>query len=485
MRILVLGDFSGRQNRGIVEPGSGLSGRPILKVDVDNFEEVLARLRPRLSLEPGDAGAPAVEIEFGRMDAFHPDGLYQGLDIFRALREIRSQLSDPATSAAVAAGLGRGPAGGAAPPVTPERPRGPGRAAPSEDDQATLARLLGSPQARRETPRVDITQFLRRIVGPYILPEADPRLPDLLAAVDEATTGQMRSLLHDPAFQALESVWRGLWWLVTGVETGEDLELHLLDVSREELGADFRAAGKDLEASGLFRLLVEGRTGTDAGRPWSLLVGDYTFGPEPREIEVLGALGAIAARSGGPLLAAGGPSILGCRSIVESPDPRDWTTTDGEQAAAWRALRASPMAGWLGLALPRVLLRLPYGRRTDAVDRFAFEELPHGADHATLLWGNPAFACALLIGRAFSQNGWSMQPGDCLDLGDLPAHTYEEDGERRMTPCAEVFLSERAGDAILSRGLMPLMSRRNSNAVRLVRFQSLADPPAALSGPWK
>ncbi len=77
-----------------------------------------------------------------------------------------------------------------------------------------------------------------------------------------------------------------------------------------------------------------------------------------------------------------------------------------------------------------------------------------------------------------------MQPGDVLQIGDLPAHTYQVDGETQLQPCAEVCLTERAAESILSRGLMPLMSYKNRNAVRLIRWQSLADPAAALAGPW-
>ncbi len=101
------------------------------------------------------------------------------------------------------------------------------------------------------------------------------------------------------------------------------------------------------------------------------------------------------------------------------------------------------------------------------------------------MWGNPALACALLIGQSFSaRGGWDMEPGDDQDLVDLPAHVFERDGERHLQPCAEVLLTERAGEAIMSRGIMPLLSYKNRNAVRLMRFQSIAAPSGALAGAW-
>ena len=50
-----------------------------------------------------------------------------------------------------------------------------------------------------------------------------------------------------------------------------------------------------------------------------------------------------------------------------------------------------------------------------------------------------------------------------------------------MYPSAEVFWGQRAADAALARGLAPLLCSRNRNAVRLVRLQSIADPPSALA----
>ena len=104
--------------------------------------------------------------------------------------------------------------------------------------------------------------------------------------------------------------------------------------------------------------------------------------------------------------------------------------------------------------------------------------------HDAYLWGSPAFACALLLGQAYTDAGSAMTPGDRQELLDLPCHTCVRAGERALTPCGEVLLPERTADAILAQGLMPTLSFKDRNAVRLARFQSLADPPAPLAGPW-
>jgi type VI secretion system protein ImpC len=365
---------------------------------------------------------------------------------------------------------------------------GPTRDAGPEDDGATFERLLGdrpTSQSGPDRPRKAAAELIERLVEPHLVRGADPEHQRLLvAAVDDALARQMGAVLHNPAFQDLEAAWRGLYWLVSNLETGEELTIHVLDASKQELAADVEAAGAELEASVLYRRLVEqGAEGPD-GEPWALIVGDYRFGPAEEDLTLLAALGAIASRAGGPFLAAADPAVLGCRSLAEAPDPDDWPDPDPEAEARWQALRRARAATSIGLALPRILLRLPYGRRTDPIEAFAFEELLGAQDHEAYLWGNPAFACALLIGQAFQDSGWNLQPGDRLDLADLPAYSYTENGESRLKPCAEVLLSQRAAEAVLARGIMPLLSHRNANAVRVLRFQSLAEPPTALAGPW-
>jgi type VI secretion system protein ImpC len=488
LRVLVMGDFSGRHGSGAATPGD-LASRAIMAVDIDTFDEVLSRLAPRLQLPPSAAGGSGLAVEFRQLEDFHPDRLYKSLGQFQGLREARARLREPATFAAAAAELRQG---------LPERPVPGGPAAAeggdeskrAEDDAATLERLLGQKSAgsteeviRPATQQADIQALIRSIVSPYIIPGAPPFQPQYVAAVDAALGEQMRGILHHPSYQALECAWRGVRWLVDNLDLGETLQLCLADVAKGELLADLEAAGERLDASGLYRLLIDRQGSGPDDEPWSLVIGHYTFGTGEEDVALLAYLGAIVSRAGAPFLAGADASVLGCRSISANPDPADWQLGD-DAAQRWQALRTSSQASWIGLALPRVLLRLPYGSRTDPVAQFEFEELAGGWGHDSYLWGNPALACALLIGRSFMARGWAFEPGDELDIADLPAHTLERDGERALQACAETYLTERAGQAILGRGVMPLLSYRNRNAVRVMRFQSLANPPRPLSGPW-
>jgi type VI secretion system protein ImpC len=229
---------------------------------------------------------------------------------------------------------------------------------------------------------------------------------------------------------------------------------------------------------------VERAAETLGGEPWALLAANYTFDRTPDDIETLSLLGLVARLAGAPFIAAASPGFIGCESLASTPDPDDWQRREETEAArAWAALRRQPEAAYLGLALPRFLVRLPYGAETEPVERFEFEELDQRAEHESYLWANPAFACAYLLAHAFSLQSWEMRPGIVQEIEGLPLHVYREDGESRIKPCAETLLTVRAAEQIINQGLMPLLSFRDSDTVRLGLFQSIAS--TALKGKWQ
>jgi type VI secretion system protein ImpC len=270
----------------------------------------------------------------------------------------------------------------------------------------------------------------------------------------------MRAILHHPEFQALEAAWRAVFQLVRAVETGSQLQLYLLDISKAELAADLSATD-DLRQSGTWRILVE-ETVETGGDAWSVVAGNYSFARTVGDAEMLGRLAKIMSFAGAAFLGEADPANSGA---------------DAEEGARhWERLRRLPEASWIGLAMPRLLLRLPYGKKTALVEGFDFEEMPGVPNHQEYLWGNPAFTCAQVLAEEFANEGWAMRPGAHVQIDGLPLHVYTEDGEQKAKPC-EI-------DWILDEGYMPMASIRGTDSVRLVRFQSIAKPLARLSGRW-
>lgn len=464
MRILLCGDFSGRAGRGLDNP-VGLATRPVPRVDVDNLDAIITRFAPAIALPLQTADTP---IAIETIDDFHPDRLFARLDLFEHPRGLRRRLLDPASFEQASREL---------------------LGADAESDAATTERLLGRPAApppataapRAKDAASAVHALLRHIVAPDVVPDRGPRQAQLVSALDLAIAEQMRSILHDPRFQAVESAWRTVAFLVTRLDLDEELQVHLLDVTRAEL--DAAAAEPDLERTGLWNALVERPREAGAG-DWSMVVALGSFGPSRADVSLLAALATLAAASGAPLIATAAPALVGCDSWSKTSDGHDWPPLDVDDQQRWKALRRSVLAPGIGLVAPRMLLRLPYGKATEPLDGFAFEEMAGPDPRQALLWGHPGAACALLAGLAFRESGWRMDLAAQLDLEDLPAWIYAQDGERRMYPCVEAWLAEGAADGLLERGLMPLLGRRDRPAARLARWQSIAEPLAALAGPW-
>ncbi len=403
--------------------------------------------------------------------------MFERLDSFEHTRDLRRRLLDPSSYAQASAEL----------VGIVDRQES---ASQPESDADTMQRLLGRTapaQPHAPTPRVGtaaatVDALLRQVVAADIVPNTKPQQAQLVSVVDATIAEQIRALLHHPRFQALEATWRAVQFLITQLDFDEDLQLYLFDATRSEL--DAAAAEPEIQRSDLWQALVERPKDGVASDGWSMVVAFEAFGPSSMDITLLASLATVAAASGAPLIAGAAPGLFGCDRLPMHPDHHDWQPLDADSQKRWQALRRSALAPWIGLVAPRMLLRLPYGKATDPLERFEFEELS-GADPAqALLWGHPAAACALLAGRAFRASGWRMELDEQLDVEDLPAWVYTEDGERRLYPCAEAWLGEGAGQALIERGIMPLVSRRDRPAARLMRWQSIAEPVAALAGPW-
>jgi type VI secretion system protein ImpC len=363
-----------------------------------------------------------LDLRFTQLDDFHPDQLYERLPVFRKLAKLREQPPQPRAQAA----------------------------APPPNLLESIVEQLGSETGARSEDAADLPAFLKKVTASSLEPREDPGRQAWAARTDTATAELMRGILHHPAFQKLEAAWRAVAFLVNRLDTDGPLKIHVLDVTLEELLDDEAAT---------YALLQR------RGDPWSVIVGDFSFAQNTEDAVRLHRLARAARLAGAPFLAEALPP-------------------SGTTAPEWQAFRGSADAVWVGLTVPRFLLRLPYGPGTSPVERFAFEEMPH-QEHARYLWGNPAFCCALLLGRAFLREGWQMRPGVIREIENLPLHLYKEDGQMTAKPCAEVLLTERDADYIMENGFMPLATLKSTDSVLLVRFQSVADPLRALGGRWR
>ncbi len=463
-RLALLGDFSGRDNAGKLETGAALASRKPLKVDVDNLDDVLARMKLELSLSL-DGDEAVVSVPVASMDDFHPDQIVDAVELFGELRNLRRSLGNKATFDRAAKTVLSW--GGEEP--LPRQPRkAAGSAVATDRKLSDFARLTGR-KSTLEAAEASVEDLMRRIVGPLIEPSRDARADQLTARVDEALSVAMRRVLHHPDFQTAEAMWRGVEFLVRRIETGAKMEIVLYDVSAEELAADI-AGVEDLKDSGLYGMLVE-QPALDAGQgAISAVIGLFNFELMPPHAELLGRIAQVAAASGAPFISGIGPDALKQPMHEQHPLIKE----------AWEALRGLQASNYLGLAAPRFLLRMPYGKKTDSIDAFAFEEFTRQGGLSGMLWGHPGVIPALLLAETFGQQGLKMKLGGVMGVRDMPYYVYfDADGDQTALPCTERMYSERQAVGVANYGVMPLLSLRGRPELRLGGFQSLAGPPIA------
>ena len=473
--LVLLGDFSARAGQGAPRSRAALSqARPRL-LDVDTLEAVIASFSAPLTLElSATGGSLPVTLHPRSLDDLHPDALIDSLPMFQQLMDLRRRLNDPRRFTEAAAEVRRwwpdAPAASVAAAAT----------APAAEAADDVARLLGRPasaaSARPAPAAGALDGLLRGIVAPHILPPTSPDAPALIATVDATLAATLRAVLQHPRFLQLETAWRTLAFAASRIETDPSLQLQVLDWSAEEFAADLRGgeeAGDDLGDSALYRHLVAHPAEDDHLPQPAALIACYDFGTGPGDVELLGRVAQLAAHAGVPFIGTVDDAALRGDSPALPPT----------HAAAWQALRALPEAAHLALAAPRFLLRTPYGRRGEPIERFAFEEDPGGPTPPPLPWGPPAVLAAVLLGRHLLDNGADEPPGEPLTVDDLPiALRTGPDGDTIALPCTEWLLTERSTAALHSLGLTPVLTRRGQPELRWGGWGSVQG--GELAGPW-
>lgn len=471
--ILALGNWSGDAER------RDFSARRPIEIDRDNFDEVIARLNTSVVLDFDD-GSELV-LEFSSLDDFNPDEIFRRVDMFEQLRSLRKNLnsSDTFNSAAYEAkqlfGLKREDIEPVGSSVDDE---------PAADNllDAILMKPEGGAAAPKRKLSGELGSLISELVRPHLVTVDEQQQSSLVSLVDAATSGLMRKILHHRKFQTLEAAWRGLFFLIRHANTSTELKIWALDVSKDELAADLKNA-ESLSATKLYEILVRDAVESQDAEPWSLILGDYAFAPVVDDTATLMRVSKIAAAAGAPFISHMRPEVIGVHSLYESPDPAKWdTAADPNAVKLWAALSGQTESQFLGMTIPRFISRLPYGSDTEPLDTFSFEEFEKVSEHDRYLWSNGCFVVGQLLAESFANYGWEMKNRLAQDIEGLPLHVYKQDGETVYKPCAEIPMTDVSVNKLIAAGLMPLVSYRGTDRIKLAMYQSITG--SALRGRW-
>jgi len=304
----------------------------------------------------------------------------------------------------------------------------------------------------------------------------------IIAEIDRKLSEQINLILHQEDFKTLEGSWRGLHYLVNNTETGENLKIRVMNISKKDVAKTLKKfKGTAWDQSPLFKKLYEEEFGMPGGQPFGCLMGDYYFDHSAPDVELLAGIAQISAAAHAPFLSAAAPSLLNMESWQELANPRDLAKIFGTPAyAPWKSLRQSEDSRYVGLTMPRVLARLPYGAKTNPVDEFAFEEDSAGADHNKYVWTNAAYSMATNVTRSFKLYGWCARIRGAESGGlveGLPVHSFPtDDGGVDMKCPTEIGITDRREKELADCGFMPISHWKNTDYAVFVGAQSLQKP---------
>ncbi len=327
-----------------------------------------------------------------------------------------------------------------------------------------------------------ISEFVEQVLaeGDTVSADAVSAINDRIAEIDDLLSAQLNEIMHHSEFQELEASWRGLSHLVFNTETGEMMKIRVLNASRADLQKDLEKA-VEFDQSQLFKKLYEEEYGTFGGAPYGLLVGDFYFGRHAQDIAFLEKISNVAAAAHAPFIAGTSPKMFDMESFTELSTPRDLSKIfESAEMIKWRAFRDTEDSRYVALAMPRMLMRLPYGPETKPVEEVNFVESTDGYDHSSYAWGNAAYGLAQRITNSFSLHKWctairGVENGGVVE--GLPAHTFSTDeGDIALKCPTEIAITDRREKELDSMGFISLVHCKGTDYAAFFGGQTANKP---------
>ncbi|TBW06724.1 type VI secretion system contractile sheath large subunit [Azotobacter chroococcum subsp. isscasi] len=325
-----------------------------------------------------------------------------------------------------------------------------------------------------------VSAFIEELLKPHNEHEPVKKalVDRMIAEIDAKLSRQVDEILHHRQFQSLESAWRGLRLLVERTDFRENIRLEILNAAKEDLLEDFEDSPEVVQ-SGLYKHVYTAEYGQFGGQPVGALIANYFFDPSAPDVKTLQYVASVASMAHAPFIAAAGPAFFGLESFTGLPDLKDLKDHfDGPQFAKWQSFREREEARYVGLTLPRFLLRTPYDPQENPVKTFVYKETVAN-DHEHYLWGNTAYAFASRLTDSFARFRWcpnivGPQSGGAVD--DLPLHHFESMGEIETKIPTEVLVSDRREYELADEGFIALTMRKGSDNAAFFSANSVQKP---------
>jgi len=284
-------------------------------------------------------------------------------------------------------------------------------------------------------------------------------IQDLIADIDELVNVQLNEILHHPELQKVEAAWTSIQDLVRHTNFKANITLSLLDISADEAYEDLELNSADIGGAELFKKLYVAEYDQYGGKPYGGVVGLYEFSNTPKDLLWLKTMGKICTAAHAPFIGTVGPQFFGCQSMREVAQLRDIEgMLDTPRYSGWSTLREAEEAAYIGLTMPKFIVRAPYGPDTNPADEINFVERVRGDDDSNFLWASSAMLFARNLVKSFETSGWCQSirgPKGGGLIGGLPTHSYNVRGETELKLPVEIAMPDFRELELANAGFIP------------------------------
>ena len=301
---------------------------------------------------------------------------------------------------------------------------------------------------------------------------------DVIAKIDQMVNNQVNEIIHNEKFKDLESNWMSLNDLILNTNFRADVMIDILDVSKDELFEDFENNAVDITGSELFKKVYVAEYDQYGGRPDGAIIGLFNFEHTPHDEFWLRTMGRIASACHSPFIGSVSPKFFGCNSIEELASIKDLEGLMNQpKYGSWNALRDSEEAAYIGLTLPKTILRLPYDPDTNPAGKMLFKENVRSDQDSDFLWGSASIPFAKNMIRSFEQSGWCQYlrgPKGGGMVSGLPVPMLEVRGEEEeMKLPVEMAIPDYRELEFANAGFIPLIYRKGTADACFFSCQSI------------
>ena len=481
--ILLLGDWSGRNHPDFFQ--NQLSKGKLFEIDRDNFEDVLKGFEIKLELNLKNDSSNTVTVDINEFDDFHPDNIFRQLPCFSHLRDIRKRLLNSDTFDSAAREVNSWSDSETEDKIVSDNPNQSSQI--SDSSENLLDRILNlennievSPARKNKKTELDV--LIGNLVKPFLVQTNEVEQAKLLEIVDQVTGDLMREILAHPRFREMESSWRGLYFLVKRIETDTQLKLFLYDTGKRQLATDLKSVA-DLSDTVFFQALT-GNNEQQTDRNWAVICGNYDFNLNVDDTSLLMRLAKISKNLNAPFLSYLQLNSLNASEVGDNFTEAPLIFFDDTETKLLDSLRSIPESNYLGFVSPRILTRLPYLNDTEPLEIFVFDEFDTYFSIDQCNWMNPIFGCAFLFAQNFIFSGWDFMNNPQYQIEDLPYFVFQKDGDNYFQHSLKIIFNQKNAAKLMDLGFMTFISFKDSDFIRLARFQSISNSTSFLKGKW-